>query len=125
MSELISGKEALIALANGEIVHYRDGTGVWCVVENDMDLSNFLDEAAHNWMRFRLKPRIITLNGIEVPAPFKPKSGDMVWCLNELSEKGYEARTAYESDDFIAHIAYWQTEEKIKQVVAALHTIFK
>lgn len=70
MSKLISGKEALIALAGGEVVEY------WC--ENDPSiqkrwteikrldeykLSYFLDDKPR--FEFRLKPRTITINGIE------------------------------------------------------------
>ena len=122
MSKLISGKEALIAIASGEKVlirsHHWDN---FDELTNDFSLNVFfMDE-----YEFKLKPRTISINGVEAPAPFEPKAGDMVWCLNELSKKGYEARTTYDSDDFIAHIAYWRTEEEIKQVVGALRSIFK
>ena len=117
--KLISGKDALIALANGDEVEffYRDA---WDSIGEMIVIDHFMSDK----FKFRLKPRTITINGIEVPAPFEPKSGDMVWCLNELSEKGYEARTTYNSDDFTAHIAYWRTEEEIKQVVATLRQVF-
>ena len=119
--KLISGKEALIAWANKIPIEYTsDALGEWFDVNN----SNTLGIFERSDFKFRLKPSTITINGIEVPAPFEPKSGDMVWCLNELSEKGCEARSAYDSDDFTAHIAYWRTEEEIKQVVAALRQVF-
>ena len=118
--KLISGKEALIALANGEEVEYEVVVDkVWKLIFS-MPVNLILNDN----FRFRLKPHTILINGIEVPAPLEPKSGDMVWCLNELSEKGYEARTTYNSDDFTAHIAYWRTEEEIKQVVATLRQVF-
>lgn len=72
MSELISGEEALIALANGEDVEY------WCENDpsiqkrwtqiknlNEYKLSYFLEGKPR--FEFRLKPRTIYLNGIEVP----------------------------------------------------------
>lgn len=122
--KLISGKDALIALASGEEVEFKDSVDKWENIKHHMnlDLSMFLNTP--DWMKFRLKPRTITINGIEVPAPFKPKCSDMVWCLSELTQFGYEARTAYEPDDFFANIAYWRTEEEIKQVVAALRQVF-
>lgn len=57
MSELISGKEALIALANNQEVEYLDEKlGEWVY----MDIS-------HHFKRdFRLKPRTITINGVEL-----------------------------------------------------------
>ena len=125
--KLISGREALIALANGSVVQGNIGFG-WIDVDlnDDVLLNSFITERNRCGVavKFRLKPRTVSINGIEVPAPFEPKSGDMVWCLNELSEKGYEARTTYNSDDFTAHIAYWRTEEEIKQVVATLRQVF-
>ena len=124
MSEIISGKEALIALANGEEVEYTNScTPSW----HELSVSGISISEIVNpkFNKFRLKPRTITLNGFEAPAPFKPKEGDMVWCINELSDKGYEARTTYDKDDFIPNIAYWRTEEEIKQVVEALRSVFK
>ena len=66
MSELISGKEALIALANGEEVEFKDGMEKWENIKHHMnlDLSMFL--TAPEWMKFRLKPRTITINGVEL-----------------------------------------------------------
>lgn len=120
MSELISGKEALIALANGEEVEYYKHE--WLDVNRLFvrDLTS-LD----NVYKFRLKPCTVSFNGIEVPTPFKPKAGDMVWCLNELTEKGYEARTAYDEEDFVSNIGYWRSESDIMQVVKALRSVFK
>ena len=119
-SKLISGKEALIALANGEDVECRAYEHNWINVDNKHHhLSLFFDDS----FQFRIKPRTIKLS-LEIPAPFEPNHGDMVWCLNELSEKGYEARTAYDAEDFVPHIAYWRTEEEIKQFVAALRQVF-
>ncbi len=121
MSNLISGKEALIALANGEDVEVQYiGKKNWeDIKQNKFSLTIF----DNNRYLFRIKPRTIKIE-IEVPEPFVPKEGDMVWCLNELSEKGYEARTAYDADDFVSHIAYWRTEEEVKQVVEALRQAF-
>lgn len=125
MSELISGKEALIALVSGSDVEFEvPSLNKWiCMKSEPWDLNIIIEDKYNH--KFRLKPKTITINNIEVPAPFEPKEGDMVWCLNELSEKGYEARTAYDSNDFTAHIAYWRTEDEIKQVVSALRSIFK
>ena len=66
MSELISGKDALIALANGEEVEFKDGMEKWENIKHHMnlDLSMFL--TAPEWMKFRLKPRTITINGVEL-----------------------------------------------------------
>ena len=128
MSELISGKEALIALANGSVVQGNIGSG-WINVDlnDNILLNSFITERNRYGVavKFRIKPRTITINGIEVPAPFEPKCGDMVWCLSELTPSGYEARAAYEPEDFFSNLGYWRTEEEIKQVVSALRSVFK
>ena len=55
MSELISGKEALIALANDQEVEYFDEKlGEWV----------YMDMTHHFKRDFRLKPRTITINGV-------------------------------------------------------------
>ena len=61
MSNLISGKEALIALANGEEVEffYRD---VWDSIGEMIVIDHFMSDK----FKFRLKPRTITLNGVEL-----------------------------------------------------------
>ncbi len=117
MSELISGKEALIALANGEEVQYFDeNLSEWIY----MDMSN------HFKRNFRLKPRTITLNGIEVPAPFEPKEGEVYFYLNSYYEKGYDSRIySGKNGEGFYHKQAWRTEAEIKQVVAALRSVFK
>ena len=65
MGELISGKEALIALANGAEVEYKttdNADSKWrqAKVLTVNTIMNF-DDAC---ILFRLKPRTITINGI-------------------------------------------------------------
>ena len=128
MSELISGKEALIALANGEEVELQ-ATG-------DMNWYDSTQWTVGELLcfkgRFRLKPRTITINGIEVPAPFEPRHRDNYWyvCLDNYCgyEVGKYTKIIKESIEFFNsrnQLGAWRTEEEIKQVVAALRSIFK
>ena len=123
MSELISGKDALIALANGEEVEFKDGMEKWENIKHHMnlDLSMFL--TAPEWMKFRLKPRTIIIGNIEVPAPFEPKEGDKTYYLNDGMTDGY--RESEHLEHFEYHFGAWRTENEIRQVVAALRQIFK
>ena len=120
MSKLISGKEALIALANGEEVECKnDVTGMDWSDATGLLVRSFFDPT-HMW-GFRLKPRTITINGIEVPAPFEPKEGvdghiiDLI--VSPVIWDG--------SDPEPYRIGAWRTEEEIKQVVSALRSVFK
>lgn len=122
MTNLISGKEALIALANGEEVEFKDGADKWENIKYHMnlDLSMFL--TSPEWMHFRLKPKPIILNGIEVPKPFEPKYGESAWVVDSATPLGYRKIFHHgEGGRFMC----WRTEDEIKQVIAALRTIFK
>ena len=112
MSELISGKEALIALANDQEVEYFDEKlGEWV----------YMDMTHHFKRDFRLKPRTITINGIEVPAPFEPKEFEDCYMLSDLYEHGY-TKTSWK---YSKSVPAWRTESEIKQVIAALRSVFK
>lgn len=124
MSNLISGKEALIALANGEDVqarHTQTGMG-W---NNAKTLNLFSFESSI--FEFRLKPKTIMLNGIEIPAPFEPKDGDIYYFLYPNNPNGYgRNRFDYPKlDSDCMQFGAWRTGDEIKQVVEALRSIFK
>ena len=76
---------------------------------------------------FCLKPRSVTINGIEVPAPFEPKVGEGYFYLNAKYKVGY-SKTMREplcnQDNKNIENGAWRTEEEAKQVVAALRQIF-
>ena len=118
MTNLISGKEVLIALANGEDVEYYKRE--WMDV-NQLSVGDLT--ALRSMYKFRLKPHTITINGIEVPAPFEPKEGERVWFICDDNELGYA-----KSESYGTHIksfsGWWRTEDEIKQVVEALRQVF-
>ena len=119
--KLISGKEALIALANGEEVECRAYEKNWINANNKHHtLSLFFDIS----FQFRLKPRTITINGIEVPAPFEPKEGEDCRCyyISTTFKHGFDW---YHSTHHESNKSAWRTEEEIKQVVSALRSVFK
>lgn len=63
--KLISGKEAKLAWANGEKLEYTsEALGGWF----DVNGGNTLDIFYRSDFKFRLKPRTITINSIEVPS---------------------------------------------------------
>lgn len=117
--KLISGKEALIALANGEDVEWRHPERDWFKAPQcGMRTQDFFSGV----YQFRLKPRTISINGIEVPAPFEPKEGDIFYYLNDDYPYGYMWLRKTQDHNF--KFGAWRTEEEIKQVVAALRQVF-
>ncbi len=126
--KLISGKEALIALANGENLQYRFPDGIWLDFTSNLNSNGSslrVVDLLNDYASFRIKPRTITINGIKVPAPFKPKEGDLYWHISPEYMIGYG--TSMYSDgnvDTWQQFGAWRTEEEIKQVVAALRQVF-
>ena len=122
MSELITGKEAKLAWANGDVVeYYEESRDAWFEIRGNTFVSVF-----DNRDKFRLKPRTITINGIEVPAPFEPKEGETYWCFSTQTVLGY-GHNVYESehvDRRFINMGAWRTENEIKQVITALRKIF-
>ena len=119
MSELISREEAKLAWANGkklQIANTIVGEDFYDMDDGNTTLNIFdLD-----FYQFRLKPRTITLNNIEIPAPFEPKEYEDCYMLTDLYEHGY-TRTSWK---YSKSVPAWRTEEEIKKVVVALRQVF-
>jgi len=130
--KLISGKEALIALANGESVQKKtDSWGGDCWLDiskkEPFNLDCFLSGLNRHGdtIKFRLKPRTITINGIEVPAPFLPEEGELFYHASPEYEKGYAKSAAHERNETTwQQFGAWRTEEEVQQVIAALRQVF-
>ena len=121
MTNLISGKEALIALANGEEVQSRlKPYDTWNSCLKFWTVSEIL---SYNGV-FRIKPRTITINGIEVPAPAEDEDyhHQGIWILNSLEPKEYDYVVLDITDELPRY--WWKSEGEIKQVIAALRQIF-
>ena len=120
MSELISGKEALNNWYDNidtEIQYL--GSMTWYDINSpEVTLEDFKGRCN----KFRLKPRTITINGIEVPcSKSKHDKDDVVWVINTACENWYDWIYGSGCD---SNTLYWETEEEIKQVVAALGSAF-
>ena len=116
MSNLISGKEAKLAWANNKEIEYMP-LNKWNLLGGSTPLSIF----DRGDVKFRLKPRTITLNGVEVPAPFEPKDG----VDGHIIDLVVSPVIWDESDPETYRIGTWRTEEEIKKVVEALRSVFK
>ena len=131
MSELISGKEAFGYLSMGADVLVHESTykaEIWRnLIDTKFSIREILEEKVNGKpykLTFKLKPRTITINGIEVPAPFEPKHGDIFWYLDLTQICSYNYRQEWSDSDEYTQLGVWRTEEEIKQVVAALRSVF-
>ena len=114
----ISGADALIALANGEELQ-QFINDEWIDLRRDISWRSILGD---NYI-IRIKPSTITINGIEIPAIGTDyKQGEVIWILNSLEPKEYSPLLLDVSDELPTY--WWSTEEEIKQVVAALRSVF-
>ena len=123
MTSLISGKEALRALADGKTVEVkRIHDNEWQPAQI-FGVSVFTDSETTS---FRIKPHTIAINGIEVPAPFEPKEGDYFYVICPTSFTGYTDVFAENRENLkcFSKFGAWRTEDEIKQVIAALRSIF-
>ena len=124
MSELISGKEAKLAWANGkklQIANTIVGEDFYDMDDSKTTLNIFdLD-----FYQFRLKPRTITINGIEVPAPFEPKDDCLVYILDDSRQDGFREYDYDIEDTGALFFGVWRTKDEIKQVVSVLRSVFK
>ena len=120
MSGLISSNAAKLAWANGEqlqVVHVA--MKEWDDLDDTYSLAVFDSDK----YIFRLKPRTVLINGIEVPRnKNKHDKDDVVWVINTACENWYDWIYGSGCD---SNTLYWETEEEIKQVVAALRSVFK
>ena len=120
MNNLINGKEVLIALANGEEVEFKCCGMSWTNLDaKQQPLEILIDKN----VSFRLKSKTIMLNGIEVPKPFVPKVGETYWFIADYTSCGYS--NTQEGTGINSGIGKWKSEEEVKQVVAALRSVFK
>lgn len=116
---LISGAEALRALADGkEVEGFSEENEEWIPI-----VYFSVQEVVNGLYKFRLKPQTIKLE-LELPKPFEPEEDCHVYILDDGKTDGYR-RYSYEvhGDKGNTFIGIWRTEEEIKQVVEQLRKI--
>ena len=110
---LISGANALRALADGKDVEYFTDKWVGCD-SKQLVVSWYLDDV----YQFRIKPSTVKIE-IEIPKPFEPKNNKSAWVLDSATPLGYKSIIHHVG---CVHSACWRTEDEIKQVVSALRS---
>ncbi|QVR66742.1 hypothetical protein [Acinetobacter sp. BHS4] len=132
---LVDGKAALTAALTGETVQIsvepweEKNWDTFNPLEDDLSTKVFFTGMSQDVQKvfFRIKPKTILINGVEVPAPFRPEAGEKYWWINQNIKLGYEWDTndAEQTDFNRIDMGVWRTEEQIKQVVAALKDVFE
>ncbi|UJQ43495.1 hypothetical protein [Acinetobacter phage vB_AbM_WUPSU] len=124
--DLISGAEALRALADGvkpeEIeVIFSNGYAT-SFISTDGKVGFIVRHL--NEKMFRLKPQTVKVE-LELPKPFEPKIGEKYWYLKLLGGNDYDWACFFgnENDSYFQRFGAWRTESEIKQVVEQLRKI--
>jgi hypothetical protein len=75
-------KEILIAIANGEQVQWQSPTGEWLSIAEHVVLSE-IRNPTYAPDRYRVKPKTININGIDVPEPVREalEEGTLYWLV--------------------------------------------
>lgn len=114
---MISGRDAWLALFDGKDVEYLALSGtIW----GDLKLDDWeINDLKSDLYKFRLKPQTITINGVEVPAPFEPIDGEECCYITDESIDGYHT-VSYNSERYSSVFFGLYRPSDIKQVVLAL-----
>ncbi len=124
--DLISGAEALRALADGkEVEGFSEENEEWIPI-----VYFTVQEVVNGLYKFRLKPQTSNLKPqtikleLELQKPFEPEEDCHVYILDDGKTDGYR-RYFYEvhGDKGNEFIGIWKTEDEIKQVVEQLRKI--
>ncbi|MFP0373796.1 hypothetical protein [Acinetobacter nosocomialis] len=129
---LVDGKAALSAALAGETVQIsvepweEKNWDTFNPLEDDLSTKVFFSGMSEGVQKvfFRIKPKTILINGVEVPAPFKPNQDESFYVIDHDSKCGY-IKVSRLCHDTWAQFGAWRTEEEIKQVVAALRKVFE
>ena len=117
---LLTPQQAKLAWVNGEDVQYSF-VGDWYDIDAKTEIGIFDRKDTV----LRIKPRTITLNGIEIPAPFEPKEGERYWWINPNAKMGYawDSNDLEQTDFNRISMGVYRIEEDVVRVVAALRSI--
>lgn len=129
---LISGADALRALADGKEVELLDEELdiSWTKIMTEKDERNAIEPCismffdGYREIKFRLKPQTIKVE-LELPKSFEPKDGDIYWFITPNHSTGYDFSEFDDSqgDKLLMQYGVYRTEEEIKQVVEQLRKI--
>lgn len=116
--QLISGIEAKKAWANGSQIQTltQSGDNAW----RDLINSEATLDIFESPLFFRIKPKTIVINGIEVPAPEHPQKGEWFYYLSPEHRNGY-AKGRFPDDNvkLLGQFGSWLDEFDIQEVVKA------
>lgn len=112
--EVLTPLQAAEAFLNGEDLLYLNYLGNW--VDAGKSLHYSLDFLSKE--KFKLKPKTILVNGVEVPAPLTKKPNqEFIYFINLSKSRVYQLPTEKLTFN---HKYFWATKEGAQQVLNAM-----
>ncbi|WP_239819102.1 hypothetical protein [Acinetobacter baumannii] len=118
---LISGAEALRALADGKEVEFQQNENWYSIIYSNVHVKCVLNDS----YKLRLKPQTIKVE-LELPKPFEPQMGDRYWIIHPAFKSGYTEAMFGEAADkhqSFQQFGAYRTEEDVKKAVEQLRKI--
>lgn len=124
LAAALAGEEVQISLEPWDEIRWTDFIPDTDDTSTKLFFTGFYDERK---VFFRIKPKAITINGIEVPAPFfhRPEVGQIILYLDDSEPQGFTGEKFSGLHDADFNFGWWDSEEKIKMVVDALRKVFE
>ncbi|HAV2934658.1 TPA: hypothetical protein JIU02_01090 [Acinetobacter baumannii] len=130
---LVDGKAALTAALAGETVQIsvepweEKNWDTFNPLEDDLSTKVFFTGMSESVQKvfFRIKPKTILINGVEVPAPFTPKNGDTFFYLSDESMEGFH-QSVWDDERWSNMLfGVWPSKDQVLKVIAVLKDIFE
>ena len=119
-SEILTPLQVAEALINGDDLEYTYNGTIWMSAEQEYGEVFFYNDGVY---KYRVKPKTIVINGVEVVAPLTRKPNqEFIYFINFFKSRVYQLPT--ENLTF-NHKYFWATKEDAQQVLNAMLIPFK
>ncbi|HFD2166908.1 TPA: hypothetical protein ACF2EK_000858 [Acinetobacter baumannii] len=130
---LIDGKAALTAALAGETVQItfepweEKSWENFNPLEDELSTKIFFTGMSTDVRKvfFRIKPKTILINSVEVPAPFTPKNGDTFFYLSGDSMDGVHKAIWNDERCSNVFLGVWPSKDQVLKVIAVLKDLFE
>ncbi|MFW2024944.1 hypothetical protein [Acinetobacter baumannii] len=130
---LVDGKAALTAALAGETVQItfepweEKSWENFNPLEDELSTKVFFTGMSTDVRKvfFRIKPKTILINGVEVPAPFTPKNGDTFFYLSDDSMDGFQQAVWDDERWSNMFFGVWPSKDQVLKVIAVLKDLFE
>lgn len=115
MKGVLTPLQVAEALINGDDLEYTYNGTIWMSAEQEDGEVFFYNDGVY---KYRVKPKIIVINGVEVPASlYKKPNQEFIYFINLFKGRVYQLPTEKLTFN---HKYYWATKEDAQKVLDAM-----